>query len=525
VSPRRYRILATWLTIAVVLIGVTYGTWVAGGMDSYGYVSQADRWRSGQLVVPEPIVDSLPWPNAIDTLVQIGYVAAPDRRSSAPYYAPGLPLLMALASFAGHCAIFWVVPLSGGLLVASTFVIGRRIHSDAVGLVAATLVATSPAMLFLLTAPMSDVPAAAFWALATALLVGGPISNRGAVAAGLAASIAILIRPNLVPLAAILALYLVSRRLVAPVVAFSLAVLPGCLLMASLNHAWFGSAFRMGATQADVFSLQHALPNLARYPKWFVQTQTPLAILGVLALAVPLRRVWRTTEAARTAAFLAPVVVVSLLIHIFFLPLDDWWYLRYLLAAWPAIFVGLAAVLATLWNGTRPWMRPAGVAVAAALCIYGLRTASTRGAFGNGPPERRYVEAARLLQDKTEPDAVILAMQHSGTARYYGGRMTLRYDMLAEDWLDRAAAWLEARGRQPYVLLDAWELDRFRQRFAAKNRLGALNVKTVFISQSGGPLVYLFDLRRPAADVPAPIVPASLEARCDAPASAILPLR
>jgi hypothetical protein len=525
VTPRRYRILAGWLSVAVVLIGVLYGTWVAGGMDSYGYISQADRWRAGRVTVAEPEVDAMPWPAAIDTVVEIGYVAGPDRRSSVPYYAPGLPLLMALAAIAGHCAMFWVVPLTGGLLVASTFAIGRRVHSDAVGLVAALFVATSPAMLFLLTAPMSDVPAAAFWALAIALVAGRDVDARRSAAAGLAASVAILIRPNLVPLAAVIGLYLASRRQLKPVLAFSLAAIPGCLAIGFLNHAWFGSAFRMGATQADVFSWQHALPNLARYPLWFVQTQTPVAILGILALVMPLRRFWPTPEAQRSARFFAAIAIVTLLIHLFFLPLDDWWYLRYLLAAWPGIFIGLAAVLATVWNARHPWTRIAGVALAAGLCIYGLRVASTRGAFTNGPPERRYVEAARLLQQHTEADAIVLASQHSGTARYYGGRMTLRYDRVAEDWLDRVAAWFESRGRHVYVLLEEWELNRFRERFAAGNRLGALDVKTVFVSQSGGPLVHLFDLRQPAADIPAPIVPASLKARCDAPATAGIPLR
>ena len=98
--------------------------------------------------------------------------------------------------------MFLVTPLSGALLVWITFAIGRRLVSDAVGLAAAWLVATSPAVLAMLVSPMSDVPAAAFWAVAMYFTLGS--SSRSALMAGLAASAAILIRPNLAPLAAIL---------------------------------------------------------------------------------------------------------------------------------------------------------------------------------------------------------------------------------------------------------------------------------------------------------------------------------
>jgi hypothetical protein len=59
---------------------------------------------------------------------------------------------------AGQCAMFWVVPVWGSLLVLATYAIGRRIGRPAVGLAAAWLVATSATMLFMVMAPMSDVP-------------------------------------------------------------------------------------------------------------------------------------------------------------------------------------------------------------------------------------------------------------------------------------------------------------------------------------------------------------------------------
>jgi hypothetical protein len=43
--------------------------------------------------------------------------------------------------------------------------------------------------------------------------------------------------------------------------------------------------------------------------------------------------------------------------------------------------------------------------------------------------------------------------QNAGPTRYYGGRATLRFDLLDEAWLDRAVAWLASQDRHPYVLL------------------------------------------------------------------------
>ena len=158
-------------------------------------MSQADLWLNGDLTVPIPLAATAPWPEALLTFTPHGFRPAVSGPALVPVTAPGLPLLMAAAkTIAGHCAMFLVTPLSGALLVWITFAIGRRLVSDAVGLAAAWLVATSPAVLAMLVSPMSDVPAAAFWAGAMYFTLGS--SSRSALMAGLAASAAILIRPE-----------------------------------------------------------------------------------------------------------------------------------------------------------------------------------------------------------------------------------------------------------------------------------------------------------------------------------------
>ena len=106
--------------------------------------------------------------------------------------------------------MFWVVPLSTGLLVWSTFIAGRRAVSDAAGLGAAWLVATSPTVISMAKSVMSDVPAAAFWALSIGCVLRPSVLSS--VGSGVAASIAILIRPNLLPLGLWIGAWLLWRE-------------------------------------------------------------------------------------------------------------------------------------------------------------------------------------------------------------------------------------------------------------------------------------------------------------------------
>jgi hypothetical protein len=169
-------------------------------------------------------------------------------------------------------------------------------------------------------------------------------------------------------------------------------------------------------------------------------------------------------------------IAVVLLSYLFYRPFDVWWYLRFLLPMWPAMMLLTAAALETI---ARRWLRPVyPFAMAAAvgfLAWHGVRTAAARSAFDLGRGERRYLDVARFVAAHTDPDAVILSVQHSGALRIYADRLTLRYDALDPLWLDRTIAHLQSIGRRPYYVLDGGEVDAFRQRFGAANRSGTLD--------------------------------------------------
>ena len=110
---------------------------------------------------------------------------------------------------------------------------------------------------------------------------------------------------------------------------------------------------------------------------------------------------------------------------------------------------------------------------------------------------------AKLVQGVTPDNSVILSMQHSGSLRYYAGRVTMRFDALRSRWLDTAVSWLADHGAHPYLLAEDWELDRFRRIFAEQKTVARLDGPPVFV-YSGPSRVLLYDLLRPA-DWAAPV--------------------
>src|SRR5258708_30386959 len=125
-SDRLCTVMAALLSLAALYAAVRWGWLIAGGSDSYGYVSQAGYWQRGSLVIQEDMIRSSPWPGAALTWSPLGYRPSPTRPDAiVPLYAPGLPLLMALAQMiAGFCGAFVVVPLCAALAIWLTYRLG-----------------------------------------------------------------------------------------------------------------------------------------------------------------------------------------------------------------------------------------------------------------------------------------------------------------------------------------------------------------------------------------------------------------
>jgi hypothetical protein len=495
--------IAAALAAIVISTGLVWNTRVAAGADAYGYVSQADLWLRGNLYIDQSFGASVPWPLARWTFTPLGYRPEPDGYRIVPQYAAGLPLLMAAFKLiAGQCAMFWVVPICGGMLVLATYGIGRRVERPVVGLAAAWLVATSPTQLFMLMAPMSDVPAAAAWAASVVGAMGS--SPFSAFGAGTAAAIAILIRPNLAPLAAVIAIWMVWRsgpaatRSVAPWRAFWF-VLPaaaGAIAVGVINARLYGSPLIPGYDLTDAYLWSHVLPNVRRYGWWLIAAETPFALAGFAALAVPSARIWRTTSSRETWSLLGGIGAVIWLSYLLYVPWDAWWYLRFLLPAWPMMTLGTASIAAALYRAAPSTaLRALVIAALGAIGVSGIWQAVQRDAFSVAGGEAKYIEVAKTVESLTEPDAVIISAQHSGSIRYYAGRLTLRWDVGDPAWLDRTVEWLAAHGHHPYFVLEPQEVSELRARYGPGNAVAQLDW-TPMVSFRGGAVTMYDGVRR-----------------------------
>jgi hypothetical protein len=482
------------LAAGVLFVGVAKGTFAASDTDPFGYVSEADLMARGSLSVPSRLAAEMPWPFSEWTFSPAGYRPR-TTRTIVPTYPQGLPLVMALFQrAAGRTAVFYVVPLLGALAVWMTGRLGGVLSGSLTGALSAALIASSPIFLYQVVQPVSDVAATAWWTTALLLVVsGGPTSAFGA---GLAASMAILTRPNLVPLAGVIAGYLAwlavrggrsRRHHTWRLLAFSGGVIPGGLALAGFNILIYGSPLTSGygglRELPEVFSWAYLLPNLDRYPRWLVQAHTPLiglAVLAPLLASRPAREPETVRLRVEEAWFLLAFAFVVFVSYVFSPPWGrgEWGYVRYLLPAIPALIVlsvSASLDLANKATANRRLSAALVVAVAALVAGWQVRQAEKFGAFSLRIVERRYVDVGRYIDRLMPRDSAFITGIHSGSIWYYSGRSTLRYEWLGPGWLDEAVKTLAARGVHAYIVLEEAEEAPFREKFGARNLLGRLD--------------------------------------------------
>jgi hypothetical protein len=463
--------IACAASAGVLVFAVAWNTRAAGGSDSSCYVLQAEAFAQGDLTLTTPFAAALPGATSA-MFAPIGFVPSPAAPFAAvPICAPGLALAMAAASLAGRHAVFLVVPLFAALAVWVTFLLGRRIDDAVTGAAAAVLLATSPIFLYQSVQPMSDVPAAALWLSALVLVSGG--GGRRQIAAGFCASLAVLMRPNVALIVLPLLLLAGGWR---GTLRFGLGAAPGLAAMAWLNAARYGSPLASGYGSADVmFSLTHVGANLARYPRWLFETETPFLAAALIAPWWA----WGHRGRGRLVLVSAAAIALTVATYLAYTVFDDWWYIRFLLPALPLLIVLSVAVI--LWIvSSIPGGAFAGRTrslVAAGLCLvlggYRLHVARTHRVFDLQAVESRFAITGRYAARALPAEAVVLAVQQSGSVRYYGARSTIVWDAIPPDALDRTIATIRSAGRVPFIVLEDAEEPAFRGRFPAQ-RFGRL---------------------------------------------------
>jgi hypothetical protein len=496
--------IACAVAIAAIATGWVWGTHVAGGSDSYCYLNEAELLAGGHVRQLQPDAADFPWHDKRWAFVPAGHGPAPGPDGAVvPICPSGYPLLMAAArTVAGRAGMFWIVPLMGGLAVWLTFVLGRRLGGAPAGVTAAVLFASSPIFLYQIVQPMNDVPAAALWLLALVLAsrAGARPGWLSEIWSGAAAGAALVVRPNLLPLAAVTALWIASARTawrdrVFSLISFGIAALPFVLLVMALQNAMYGGPLTSGyGDLGALFAMDHVGPNLRRYPAWLLQTHTPIVLLALAALWTAPRDARRAPphdtrrapphdtrrapphDTRRATGWLLAFAAATLLCYLPYMVYDAWWYLRFVLPAVAVILTLTAVVAAGLAARLPPvWRAPAFALGCGLLAIVYIDIAARRHVFELQALESRFRVAGEYVAARLPADAAVVTVHQSGSVRFYSGRQTLLWDVVDPSSLDRALDYLRSRGYRPYLLFEKWEEPAFRKRFGGKSAIGGLD--------------------------------------------------
>jgi hypothetical protein len=79
------------------------------------------------------------------------------------------------------------------------------------------------------------------------------------------------------------------------------------------------------------------------------------------------------------------------------------------------------------------------------------------------------------IDPRLPDEAVFVSRYQSGSARYYSGRITVRWDVIPQEQLDAALDLLRQRGYHPYIVVEEVERAEFAERFRGRSALADLD--------------------------------------------------
>jgi hypothetical protein len=465
-SPARRTTSDRVMVVVLLVAGFIYAGFLGmhmgafpGGSDSSGYMNNARLIKFGRTHVSERVVPGLaPTDLPTFTYVPLGFTPGSRPGRIAPTYPIGLPMFIAAAaalvgwSAAAHWVI-WLHALGGAALM---YALGRYagLPRGWAG-IGALLLAACPVYTLFSLQLMSDVPATT-WALATIVSVWLAREKIGwALVAGLALGIAVLVRNTnaLLILPAAVALGADRRRWLA----FVAGGLPAAVTLLIYNGLAYGSPLLSGyGGIGGLFSTHEIAQNFSHYARWLPILLTPVA---VLAVGLPL--LWRQNA---TWVALLGLWILGLfgLYSCYYHTHETWWYLRFVLPAFPAVLIaGLLVARAGLlklgWEqrsapGTLlPWLL--GIAVTAAILLFDGSWNTKFDTINSGRGEENYAKAIEWMKTKIPADSNLIAMQASGALFFYTDFPIVRWDQIEGPDFEKIARASQATHRKIFALL------------------------------------------------------------------------
>lgn len=436
----------------------------AGPNDSGGYLNSARLLAGGHLAgepraLPPGAPEGLPERARFTTT----FLPSPDGRM-APEYPSGFPLEVAAAAqvLPFDTAVRSILILQLALGPFFTWRLARACALSAPwAFVASALVALCPVYLFQGLQPQSDGPALVWITAAMAWAISSKKHPRHALLSGLAASLAVLLRPaNALCLLPLLVFFCTTPK---RLLAWALAGAPAALFLLYYNHSLFGSAFTTGYGDiSTAFGLRFLTPTLEAYARYLPYHLSPLILLSPLGLFA--------RNLGRDIRFLLGSTVLLFLCFysVYWCTYDNWYNMRFVLPIAPALLVlALVAFRSFLLptfvfeTGSLRARVMLGLACAAALfllCFPLHGVASERVLYWIHNNQRHEV-GAKLAAAEIPAGSLVLTKQGSNSLWHYTSLSFALYDKLPAN----SGAYLDAcaqRGIPIFAYLYEGELNR-----------------------------------------------------------------
>lgn len=461
-EPRLQWSAIPWLAVAAYAIFFSHHLDpTAGPNDSGGYLNSAKLLAQGQVTAaPRMIWGPAAGETDITPYLPGTFRATGDGRM-APEYPVGFPL--EIAAVAQVVGLDWAVPavilLQLGLGVVFTRQMARAFGlRDGWDWLAAGIVGLSSVYLFQALQPQSDGPALVWVTAAVYFAWTSREKPWRAVLAGLATALAVMIRPsNILCVIPVLTCLAGAWR---QLVWWALAGVPAALWQMWYNHALYGNWLSTGyGDVSSGFALHFAPLTLKSYALWLPGMFTPvvwLAFFGPWVRSVPLR----------VRVVLASWAAVFVVFYTFYwCTYDNWYNMRFVLPAMPAVLVLALMVLrslaeraglalftrGTLWRSALP---SAGLVV----LLLGLAVADSVERRVTYWMEANSLHAAGPLwaREHLPNNAVVVARHATGSLMYYTDLTMVRADHPKVKTLEFFQQ-VAATGRPIYALNYHWE--------------------------------------------------------------------
>lgn len=441
---------------------------VPAGADCGGYLGSAKLLSEGKLkgqirTIPEfRPADPRPY-------TPHGYIGKGSSGVMVPSYPVGLPLHFALSSklLGWYWGPLLVQVLGAVSCVVLCYSLLRELKIDPdFAAIGALVLAVSPLLLSVTFIPLSDAWAAAWCTAAVVAALRARRSWKWALAAGVAVSMAMLVRPNSLLVLPALALILFRWKLLLAAV---LGGLPLSLLSALYNQALYGGPLQTGyGGIGGALAAHYVAGSFLNYLRTFCFV---LPVVFPAALLIPWLSLRKNSREIGALWLWLGAFLVFFSFYLF--TPTHWWYLRFVLPAFPgAVALGMVALDRLALAAAERQLPFSRGALGAAIVAISVATSvywTMQKRITHSAADQSTCTEVSLWARQHLPAAALVGSSYSSSALYfYTEYPIVRWDCLSPEIYRQLVSAISASGRPFYAVLTPAEEETTAELLSAK---------------------------------------------------------